>query len=409
MQLHPAQKQVVEAPNRFRVLNAGRRFGKTILAVEEIVFTAINLDEGRVAYVAPTYQAARDIAWDELKKRLQGVPKEVNESRLEIVVSNTKGTKSKIFLRSWDNVETLRGQFFDFIVLDEVAQYKNFWEGWQEVLRPCLTDRKGRALFISTPLGFNHFYDLFKTGDTDFRSFHFTTYDNPHIDKEEVDKAKQELTEDRFAQEYLADFRKTEGLVFKEFNRNRHLFKPKEIEKVTEILVGVDFGFTNPAAIMEIKRDYDNHFWITSEWYKTGQTTEQIVQRTQALRPHSVYPDPEAPEKILEMERAGLNIREVNKGKDSIIRGIDIIRELFKQNRLHISEECRNLVQELETYHYPEKKAEQNEPEAPVKDNDHALDAIRYVFLTCNPYPTMFWQRKTEERIRERSKYSAFG
>ncbi len=109
-------------------------------------------------------------------------------------------------LRGWEAIETLRGQSVDFIVLDEVAMYRNFWRTWQEVIRPTLTDRKGRAMFISTPKGFNHFYDLYnlQEEDSDFKSFQFTTYDNPHIPVEEIDKAKQELTEDRFYQEYMA-------------------------------------------------------------------------------------------------------------------------------------------------------------------------------------------------------------
>src|SRR3990167_7035651 len=113
-----------------------------------------------------------------------------------------------------------RGKKNDFIIPDEVASYRNFWTGWKEVLRPTLTDTQGEGLFLSTPKGYNHFYDLcnLELIDTDYKSFHYTTYDNPHIPVDEIEKAKKELTEDRFAQEYLADFRKTQGLVYKEFD-----------------------------------------------------------------------------------------------------------------------------------------------------------------------------------------------
>src|SRR3990167_9105552 len=165
--LHPAQKQIVKSNNRFRVLLAGRRFGKTILAIEEMVFNAVSKENARVVYTAPTFQSARDIALEQLKKRTTDIIKQFNETRLEIEVLNKFGGTSKIFLRSWDNIETLRGQAFDFIVLDEVAQYRGFWVGWQEVLRPTLTDKRGKALFISSPSGFNHFYDLYNLGLND--------------------------------------------------------------------------------------------------------------------------------------------------------------------------------------------------------------------------------------------------
>src|SRR6202020_659777 len=96
-----------------------------------------------------------------------------NESRLEISLPSLKKGESKVFLRGWESVETLRGQSSDFLVIDEVAMMRNFWINWQEVLRPTLTDRKGCVLFISSPKGFNHFYDLYnlQDTDTDFKSF----------------------------------------------------------------------------------------------------------------------------------------------------------------------------------------------------------------------------------------------
>ena len=189
---------------------------------------ATGTEEASIAYIAPTYQQARDIAWSLLKKVCSPVKSgEPNESRLEINIINKYGGTSRIALRGWESIESLRGQAFDFLVLDEISMYRNFWINWEEVSRPTLTDRKGHVLFISTPKGFNHFYDLYnkESQDGDFKSFHFTTYDNPFIPVEEIEKAKQELTEDRFAQEYLADFRKTAGLVYKEFDRGVHIFR----------------------------------------------------------------------------------------------------------------------------------------------------------------------------------------
>lgn len=378
IELHPAQATIASNTKRFRVVCAGRRFGKSILSAWEMFGYAIQ-KECRVAYLAPTYQSARDIVWAELKKICEPVAVSINESRLEITVRNKQGTESLIILRGWEAVETLRGQKFVFLVLDEVAMYRNFWEGWQEVLRPTLTDERGDALFISTPRGFNHFYDLYNLANTDenYHSFHFTTRDNPFIPPDEIDTAQKELTEDRFAQEYLADFRKTEGLVYKEFNRDRHLVST-DIEVYTKYFAGVDFGFTNPAAVISIKKDRDARYFVYPEWYKTGQTDAQIAEYVSACKFNEVYPDPESAGGIEELRRKGVNVRDVIKNKDSIRNGINIVRELFKANRLFIHKDCINLIQELETYAYPDKKPDRNEQENPIKENDHALDALRY-------------------------------
>ncbi len=179
MQLTHAQAEIAVDLHRFRVLCCGRRFGKTTLAIDQIKGRA-SIPNSRIAYVAPTYQQARDIAWTALKNDCKQAAESINESRLEIKLVNG----SLIILRGWESIETLRGQLFDLIVLDEVAMMRNFWANWQEVIRPTLTDRKGEGLFISTPKGFNHFYELFnkETGvgwedgpDTDFKSFHFST------------------------------------------------------------------------------------------------------------------------------------------------------------------------------------------------------------------------------------------
>jgi PBSX family phage terminase large subunit len=383
MIFHVAQKEIATDTHRFRVVNCGRRFGKTLLSVYEMVALASGRENGSVAYIAPTHQQARDIAWAELKRVCQPVAQQINETRLEITITNKHGKLSKIALRGWESVETLRGQAFDFIVLDEVSSFRNFWLNWQEVLRPTLTDRRGQCLFISTPKGFNHFYDLYniELTDQDYKSFHFTTYDNPYIPVDEIEKAKKELTEDRFAQEYMADFRKTEGLVYKEFERGRHVFRgdyKDHMKGQAKIIGGLDFGFTNPAAALTIRKDTDGKYFVTEEWYKRGYTDAQIADYVKALGWNVCYPDPESASGCAELHRRGVNIRDVIKNKDSVRNGINAVRELFKSNRLFIHESCRNLIWELETYTYPEKKPDHNEEENPIKENDHALDALRY-------------------------------
>lgn len=375
LSLHNSQKEVARDRHRFRVLCCGRRWGKTTLAIDQMKGRAAIADS-RVAYVAPTFQQARDIAWEQLKRECMEAAESINESRLEITLVNG----SRIALRGWEAIETLRGQKFDLIVLDEVAMMRDFWSKWQEVIRPTLTDTKGEGMFISTPRGFNHFYDLFNLQykDSDFRSFHFSSYDNPFIPKEELDKARKELTEDRFAQEYEADFRKTEGLVYKEFDRKSHVVDEIPEKSWVKYFAGVDFGFTNPTAIIEIKKDRDRNYYIPREFYRSGNTDAQTADYVASLKFNEVYPDPESASGIEELRRRNVNVRDVIKNKDSIRNGINTVRELFKSNRLFIHKDCINLISELETYAYPEKRPGMNEYENPVKEHDHALDALRY-------------------------------
>jgi PBSX family phage terminase large subunit len=367
-------------------VNCGRRWGKTTLAILEMVAKGLFKDDAKICYIAPTYQQSRDIAWAELKKICLPVSNNINESRLEITIDTKNGKTSTISLRGWESIETLRGQAFDFIVIDEIASMRNFWLNWQEVIRPTLTDRKGEVLFISTPKGFNHFYDLFNFQDEDYKSFHFTTYDNPHLPVEEIDKAKKELPEDRFAQEYMADFRKQTGLVYKEFSRDRHVFDSMPTnDNVTEYFAGIDFGFTNPTAVIHIKRDRDQNYFVTEEWYKTERTEEQIAEYVKSCNFNRVYPDPESPSAIDLLNKKGISVVEVVKNKDSIKNGINRVRELFKMGKLRIHKSCVNLISELETYAYPEKRPDNNEPENPIKEHDHALDALRYALNTNLP------------------------
>ncbi len=386
MLLHTAQSLIAKDTHRFRVVNIGRRGGKTTLAILEMISKGYAQKNRKICYISPTYQQSRDIAWAELMNICKPIAVKVNETRLEITVSTQDSGTSLIMLRGWESVETLRGQKFDFLVIDEIASMRNWWLNWNEVLRPTLTDTKGEALFISTPKGFNHFYDLynFQERDIDYKSFHFTSYDNPHLPKDELDKARKELPEDQFAQEYLADFRKSEGLVYKEFNRETSVYADHDIHPA-DALVSIDWGYTNPTAIYKIIKDYDDNYWVTSEYYKTGKTTSEIIEYAKTLLGNKYYPDPAEPDRIEEMRRANLNVREVSK---DIEAGISSVRELLKTKRLHIHVSCVNLINEFETYRYPEKKPDNNEYEAPIKEHDHGLDSIRYALHMQQPAGT---------------------
>ena len=402
MILTPAQSIIARDKHRFRVLNCGRRFGKTSLATEETKGKAV-AKPNKIVYLATTYQQARDIAWGMMKSELRPAIIGLNESRLEIRTKTIVGGESLISLRGWEAVDTLRGQGINFLIPDEVASYRNFWVNWQEVLRPTLTDTRGEVLFLSTPKGFNHFYELYnlEATDKDYKSFHFTTYDNPFVPYEEIEKAKKELPENRFAQEYLADFRKSEGLVYKEFNRDKHLFSDKRLAtEIVEKIGGIDWGYENPAVILEIYMDSERNFYVMSEWYRTLKTTQEIIEVAGTYRFNAIYPDPAEPDRLEECRRAKLNVREVNK---DVSKGIDTIRGLLKNGKLFIHNSCLNLISEFETYSYKEGHKEQDKEEEPVKENDHGLDALRYALFSkgslANTRANQFYPKQAKQFI----------
>lgn len=384
MELTKKQSAVIKNKARYKVLNWGRRSGKTTEFAYEALGTALTVKNAKITYYAQTFGDARDIAWDIFLQVFGDAIIKKNETLLEIVVKNTVGGTSKISLKGWESVVTSdkgRGTENDLLLIDEVAFCRGFKEYWDTVLEPTLLTTRGRVVFGSTPNGFNDFYDLANQAqrDEDWFYSHATSYDNPHNDKEWLDKKKVEMPEDRFAQEYLADFRKQEGLVYKEFLRSYHLYN-EDID-TKEYLGGVDFGFTNPCGILSVKKDTKGIYWVSEEFYETEKTDQQVAEIVSAKEFNKVYADPENPAGIQELKNKRVNVCEVIKGKDSVKNGINKIRELLKQRRIRIHQSCINLIWEFETYHYPKKRTEGNEHELPVKQNDHLLDALRYIVL----------------------------
>jgi phage terminase large subunit len=290
-------------------------------------------------------------------------------------------------MKGWESVYQSgkgRGTENDLILCDEVAFCKGFMEYYDKVLAPTLLTTKGRAIFGSTPNGFNDFHILTTRAlsNNDWFYSHATSYDNNANEREEIERIKAEINEDRFAQEYMADFRKIEGLVYKEFDRQKHTFvNAPPINEINRI-IGIDFGWTNPTAILTIIVDNDNNYWITDEYYKTQKTIEEIIQYTKTLRGNAIYPDPAEPDRIQKLKDAGFNVQDVSKDIDF---GISCVQKLFRTNKIKISTSCVNLIFELENYRYPDKKPGHNESELPIKENDHLLDAMRYALYNTAP------------------------
>ncbi len=209
---HPGQKEVHLSPARFKVLSAGRRrrWGKTRLGVMECVDVASR--GGLAWWVAPTYKISQ-VGWKPLSRMARRIPgADVRLGDMEVRLENG----GAVAIRSADSAGGLRGEGLDFVVMDEAAFMRE--EAWTEEIRPALSDKLGRALFISTPKGRNWFWQVYMRGEQHeaaWASFTYPTSANPFIAASEIEAARADLPELIFRQEYLAEFVDMEGSVFR--------------------------------------------------------------------------------------------------------------------------------------------------------------------------------------------------
>lgn len=422
---NPPQREVHLSNKRFKVVNFGRRSGKSTMAQNYILHPApLGSDAtswpiqgafskvGRYWIVAPTYQQAKSVYWRGLMfsdddSNSTAIPKqlikEVNNSDLIITLING----STIELKGSDNPDSLRGAEAAGVVLDEYAFWANP-DAWEYVIRPMLSTTNGWAMFISTPNGYNHFYEMAEHAKiTECWSYHTSTiWDNPHVPEDEKLRLRDELDNDTFAQEYLAEFRKMKGLVYPEFKSDIHIYDGTKIKPPVggTWALGVDPGTSNALAAVFIFIDYENNWWLTDELYERGLPTDQIARLlTQKMGGNyfgTRVVDSQAAQFILDMNSIhSMGLVPVKKLKDSIQEGIRLNRELLKvqegtgKPKFFVADHCRNFIREIESYRYPDKKDGSNEKEDPIKENDHLMDAWRYVRLALN-----IPQRRAEEK-----------
>ncbi len=394
---HDKQLEVHDDTHRFKVLNWGRRTGKSTLAANLTLMAATQVI-GRYWIVAPTYKQAKNIYWLDIIHNQ--IPRELVKKKNEQELTITLINGSVIELKGADNEDSLRGAGIKGLILDEYAFMKpNVWE---LILRPMLADSKGWAVFISTPNGFNHFYQLADNAQSTLPEYkdwwysHATTFDNPHIEDEEIEQIKAEVSEDQFAQEYEAEFRKMAGLVYKDFDRATHVLPVDKMPNMDSFTRGlsVDFGFHNPTGVVFVGMDYDGNWYVYDEIYKSGMITEETAKAIKDKMGGNLFTykigDSNQAQEIANLQTHGVILEAVKKAgvgqKSSILGGIQLINDMLKiqgngKPKLFISEACKNLIYEFETYHYPEDVMDKNNPEDPVKDKDHLLDALRYLRL----------------------------
>jgi hypothetical protein len=198
---HSGQLKVLSEAKRFNVLDCGRRWGKSALAINLLSENA--LDGHPVAYFAPFYSLLSG-TFKELYSVLNTVTTRKHDNQfIELA------TGGSIEFWSLENPIAGRSRKYKVAIIDEAAFNRNLWQSWTEAIRPTLTDLKGSAWFMSTPKGKNDFYKLWmrgQTGEQDWMSWQMPTVTNPHIDPSEIEAARRDLPELAFAQEYLAEF-----------------------------------------------------------------------------------------------------------------------------------------------------------------------------------------------------------
>jgi len=387
MKLSEPQKIISSDESRFRVVVAGRRFGKSFLSINELAKYA-RIPNRKCLYVAPTYRQAKTVIWDELKNQLYAVNwvKKINESELMIHLVNN----STIAIRSSDNKEALRGAKYDFIVLDECADMDP--ETFYSVLRPTLSDTKGHALFIGSPKGRNWFYDLWvQAGATqDWGAHQYTTLDGGNVDAEEIEAAKRDMDERQFQQEYLASFVDYAGVIYYAFKEeNIKEFDHSKLTPRTPLHVGIDFNINPMSAVIGVILGDVMHIIDEVEIYSSN--TMELINEIKSRYPHRIilaYPDASGGSlktsaagmsDHLFLRNAGFTVK-VGKTNPPIVDRINAVNSMLcnsnNERKLLIDPKCKSLRNCLIKHTY---KPGTRQPEKDgATDFSHMNDALGY-------------------------------
>lgn len=379
---HAKQLELKNDPHRYKVVRCGRRFGKTVFAVNEIIEKAV-LDQGDYWFVAPTYRQAKEIAWRIVLKYLPAelIARKPNETELVIDLKNG----SRIALKGADNPDSLRGVGLNGVVLDEFAFTDPY--AW-DVIRPILTDRKGWAIFISTPNGYNHFYRMYneELNHDNYKSFHFTSYDNPYLDKGEIDDARSSMSQERFAQEYLAEFTKRAGAIWP-FNRDVHIGERRNPNEHELVCGSIDFGFAigHPTCVLwhAVSAEQVHTF---DGFVEEGLTIDKISSfmraQTGGLTIQSIYCDSARPDLIQTLKEHGWPVVEAKKDVELGIAKVGEymqINPLTNKPRWTIARHLTKPIEQVEQYVWQEVRGGDGLfKQVPKKENDDTPDALRY-------------------------------
>jgi hypothetical protein len=333
---HINQKKILECDRRFIVVMCGRRFGKSELS--QILSISEAIKGGQVAYITPTYKLAKAFF-----ERLTAVlPFKNNISNLKIYCPNN----GSIEFYTGERLDNLRGRKFHLVIIDEAAFIPDLESGWQNSIRPTLTDYQGKAVFLSTPRGKNFFYSMFmKQGEADWQSFKFSTYDNPYINTREIDEAKLQLPEVVFEQEYLANPSENSANPFgNAYIKNciRPISNQQIIAYGIDLAKSVDFtviiGLDNGGNVAYFDR-------FQMDWHNTKETIRRLPAAP-ILADSTGVGDP-----ILEdLKREGINIEGLKFTSQSKQQLMEGLAQAIQQGKISYPEGV--IVDELDIFEY---------------------------------------------------------
>jgi hypothetical protein len=395
--LHAGQMTVHRNPARFKVVICGRRWGKTRLGALECVADA--LKGGRAWWVAPTYKIAEE-GWLVIRRIVRKIP-DVKISMSERVVTMPSG--GTVEVRSADNPAALVGAGLSLVVPDECADMSH--EVWSESLRPALADRRGRAMFITTPRGHANwtFEDLWNRVDSDpvnWARFQMPTWTNPTIAKEEIEQMRSDMNPLRFKQEIGAEFVTLEGQVFPDFSREKHVM-PCAYDPRLPVMLGIDFGYRTFAGVA-MQRELSGTlriFW-DAEWHNIDTTGAAMRLRSmpwgsqvqtigcdpagdainvqtgidEAKVFRSAFPDANVMFSMAPNHRSP-------EWRASKIR--DLLWSAAGEKRIVVDPVCKSVIRMFEASVYPKIRTGSGEKAEPVKDGvvDHIRDALGYLLV----------------------------
>ncbi len=411
-----AHKAILVDGYKRAVLLMGRQSGKTYFSVNHTWISGV-IKQGRYFIVFSTYKQAHDVVWRQYINLIpKALIKKTNEQNLSIEfhyvnadVELPDGTKmhvqhdenlppTTIQLLGSDQADSHRGFKADGIVFDEYGDQDG--DNFRLVYEPMFTTTNGWAIFLGTPRGYNHFYDLIQYAKEADRWFYLeaTWRDSPYVNKEFIEDVKKEAEArgqlSGFMQEYELEFRAVQGAVYPMFNRNVHVIKPADIPLDLTYYGAIDFGWHTTAFLL-FGVDKDQRWYVIDEVYGKQETLDQVLPRIKNVigdkRMVLLVAD-SANRDAIEVMSRDYPIVGVNKANDDkgYALGIGLVTEKLRPREqlvgppkpsLYFSSVCKNLIFETESYKYPEEKKDRNPSEKPVKENDHGPDAMRYLFL----------------------------
>jgi phage terminase large subunit len=401
------------------VLLMGRQSGKTYFATNHAWLSAVK-DQGRYFIVFKTYKQAKEVIW---RQYVPLIPPEIirykNDTDLLIELEYIENTpfilpngetimvnhdkskpRSTIQLLGSDQADSHRGFRAHGIIFDEYADQDP--DVFAAVYEPMFTTTNGWAIFMGTPRGYNHFYDLIMDAQTEPDWFFqkATWRDSPYVLREAIDRAKKDAerkgTLASFMQEYELEFRSIQGAVYPDFNRDIHVVPAHEMPSLDgmTLYAGIDFGWHTTACIL-VGIDKDQNWWIFDEIYGHEQILNDILPIIKARLTDKrlvLMVGDSANRDAIEMLGKHFPIVGINKSLDTAgySLGISLVTEKLKPRTqivgapkpsMYISSTCKEFIQELEAYKFPEEKKDRNPSDVPVKENDHGPDALRYLAL----------------------------